>query len=154
MNADHQSNALQHSIFKTHAFGTSCRLAICRLGIIVGHASSGQSVHRQGQGMALMGYANVLKWLCRAGTVVASGRADDVTVNGQGVGTVYLKGAIKDAQVSLSGVSNAAIDSSDGAACILRLCLSACIHWLLLPGCASRQSAHSNYPTCWHFCCL
>ena len=46
--------------------------------------------------------------------MVASGRADSVTVNGQGVGTVYLKGAIKDAEVTLAGVTNAAIDSSDG----------------------------------------
>lgn len=49
-----------------------------------------------------------------AGTVVASGRADSVSVNGQGVGTVYLKGAIKDAEFTLSGVTKAAIDSSDG----------------------------------------
>lgn len=48
--------------------------------------------------------------------MVASGRADSVSVNGQGVGTAYLKGAIKDAEFTLSGVTKAAIDSSDGEA--------------------------------------
>ena len=44
---------------------------------------------------------------------MVTGRADSVTVNGQGVGTAYLQGAIKDAELTLSGVTNAAIDSSD-----------------------------------------